>query len=175
MDNHIHLSGQISSLEQFSAFFRVVNSMFAKVINKQKNRCGQVVRDRFKSPALQTEKDLIHEMIYHDLNEVRAGKSTHPNENEMSSFAHYAYGKADSLLTDPEIYVQLGRNPQERQESYRDMVEEILETAPRKKEGRYTQELFIGDPHWVAERYENLKKAKGILRNPTSSHSSSSP
>ena len=45
----------------------------SKEINKQANRCGQVCRDRFKSPALQSEQDLVKEMIYHDLNEVRAG------------------------------------------------------------------------------------------------------
>jgi len=160
MDNHIHLSGKLESLDQFSAFFRVVNSIFAKEINKQKGRCGQVIRDRFKSPCLQTETDLIREMIYHDLNEVRAGKSKHPQKNELSSYAHYAYGVHDPLLTEPEIYLRLGDSPPERQIAYRGMVEEILLAAPQKKDRRYTQNLYIGDPQWVLERYQRLKDCR---------------
>jgi len=160
MDNHIHLSGRLKSLDQLSSFFRVVNSMFAKEINQRMGRFGQVVRDRFKSPCLETERDLIQEMIYHDLNEVRAGKTIHPQDNEFSSYSHYAYGKTDPLLSDPEIYLQLGRTSAERQEAYRGMVEEILRTAPRKKNGKYTKQHFIGDPHWVTEKYEGLKKIR---------------
>jgi len=164
MDNHIHLSGKLKSLDQFSAFFRIVNSIFAKEVNKRMGRCGQVVRDRFKSPCLQSERDLIQEMIYHDLNEVRAGKAFHPQSNEMSSYAHYAFGKTDPLLTNPEVYLRLGNTPEERQKAYRGMVDEILRVAPRKKDGKYTQQLYIGDPHWVIQRYENLRKAEGEMR-----------
>jgi len=176
MDNHIHLSGKLKSLEQLSGFFRVVNSTFAKAINQRMGRFGQVIRDRFKSPCLETEKDLIQEMIYHDLNEVRAGKVFHPQNNEFSSYAHYAYGKPDPLLTDPEIYLQLGKTQEERQMAYRGMVEEILRTAPRKKEGRYTEAYFIRDPLWVVKKYEDLKRFRceqrwfnrQAISNPTS-------
>lgn len=170
MDNHIHLSGRLSDLKQFSAFFRIVNSMFAKMVNIRKKRCGQVVRDRFKSPCLQREQDLIQEMIYHDLNEVRAGKSAHPKENQFSSYAHYAQGKADALLTDPDYYLKLGKTDQERQSAYRAMVMEILRSAPRKRDNRYTQDLFIGDPYWVLEKYREFKSIWSELRK-ASSHS----
>ncbi|MBF0492160.1 MAG: transposase [Deltaproteobacteria bacterium] len=158
MDNHIHLSGKLTDLKSFSAFFRIVNSMFAKEINKQFTRCGQVVRDRFKSPALQTEQDLVKAMIYHDLNEVRAGKVKHPKKNSLSSYAHYAYGREDSLISDPEVYQQMGSSPQERQIVYQGMVEEILSAAPRKKEGSYRNALYIGDPEWVAKQYEKIRE-----------------
>jgi putative transposase len=174
MDNHIHLSGKLKSLDQLSAFFRVVNSMFAKEINKRIGRFGQVIRDRFKSPCLETERDLIQEMIYHDLNEVRAGKTLHPDNNEFSSYAHYAHGKPDALLTHPEIYVQLGNTPEERQMAYRGMVDEILRTAPRKRDGKYTGHLFIGDPCWVSKKYEILKKLRREQRW-TKQHSASPP
>ena len=52
MDNHPHLTGHLESKEQFSAFFRVVNSQFARIVNKQLNRRGQVVMERFKSPLI---------------------------------------------------------------------------------------------------------------------------
>jgi putative transposase len=165
MDNHIHLSGKLNGLDQLSQFFRVVNSMFAKAINQRMRRFGQVIRDRFKSPRLETEQDLVREMIYHDLNEVRAGKTLHPRTNEFSSYLHYAEGKPDPLLSDPQVYLQLGKTPEERQVAYRGMVEEILLTAPRKRDGRYTQSLFIGDPEWVAKKYDALKKYRLEIRS----------
>lgn len=164
MDNHLHLSGQAPSLDKFSKFFQVVHSVLAKEINKRKKRCGQVIRDRFKSPQLQNEDELCQEMIYHDLNEVRCGKVNDPKHNELSSYAHYAYGKIDPLITDPPFYLTLGRTPRERQAAYRALVYEVLVAAPRKKNGQYTQALFIGDPLWVEEKYKKLKQIRNELK-----------
>ncbi len=155
MDNHIHLSGVAPNLELFSAFFRVVHSVFAKKVNQRLNRCGQVIRDRFRSPCLQNETALIREMIYHDLNEVRAGKAKHPKENEFSSYRHYALGISDPLITDPQFYIELGTSPKERQLAYQSMVLQTLVDAPRKIRGRYL--FFVGDPLWVKQRYDELK------------------
>jgi len=102
-------------------------------------------------------------MIYHDLNEVRCGKSNDPTQNVLSSYAYYAEGKKDPLLTPPPIYLELGTCPQERQKAYRAMVLDVLVRAPRKKNGQYTTQLFIGDPQWVKEKYEELKKLRKDL------------
>lgn len=167
MDNHLHLSGQAPRLDKFSKFFQVVHSSLAKEINKRRNRCGQVIRDRFKSPLLQDEDALSEEMIYHDLNEVRCGKVNDPRHNEFSSYTHYAYGKKDPLLTDPPFYLTLGQSPKQRQASYQALVLEIMVAAPRKKDGKYTQKLFIGDPLWVEKKYEELKEIRRKLREGT--------
>jgi len=164
MDNHLHLSGKTPSLDKFSGFFQVVHSSFAKIVNKRLGRCGQVIRDRFKSPLLQDETALFKGMIYHDLNEVRCGKVDDPEDNEMSSYAYYAHGQHDPLITPPPFYTNLGKNPGERQKAYRAMVLEILVQAPRKKNGQYTQSLFVGDPLWVEQKQKELKKLRSKLR-----------
>lgn len=164
LDNHFHVSGQAPDLIKFSKFFQRVHSILAREINKRNKRCGQVIRDRFKSPLIQNEDALGRLMIYHDLNEVRCGKTNDPLNNELSSYAHYAYGKKDPLITDPPFYIALGKNPKRRQEAYRAMVLEILVAAPRKKDGRYTQKLFIGDPFWVEEKYKDLKTLRRRIR-----------
>ncbi len=160
LDNHVHFSGQIHTLEEFSSFFRLVNSIFAKEINRRLKRCGQVIRDRFHSPQIQDETGLFPTMVYHDLNEVRCGKANDPRNNEFSSYLHYSYGKEDALITEPDFYKRLGKTPEERQVAYRERVLEILVTAPRKKNGMYTQKLFIGDPIWVEKKYQELKKLR---------------
>jgi putative transposase len=164
MDNHFHVSGQAPNLKKFSRFFQRVHSILAREVNKRRKRCGQVIRDRFKSPLIQDEDVLCRQMIYHDLNEVRCGKTNDPENNELSSYAHYAYGKKDPLITDPPFYLTLGKTAKQRQEAYRALVLEILVAAPRKKNGQYTQSLFIGDPNWVEEKYKELKEIRRRIR-----------
>jgi len=175
MDNHLHLSGQAPDLTKFSKFFQIVNSALAREINRRNKRCGQVIRDRFKSPLIQDENALAQLMFYHDLNEVRCGKAMDPNDNEYSSYAHYAYGKRDPLITQPDFYLSLGKTPSKRQEAYRALVLEILINAPRKKDGRYTQRLYIGDPLWVERKYEELKELRRSLREESKSHGTDPP
>lgn len=164
MDNHFHVSGQAPDINRFSRFFQVVHSKLAKEINKRNSRSGQVIKDRFKSPLIQNEDALCRQMIYHDLNEVRCGKTNDPRHNELSSYAHYAYGKKDPLITDPDFYLTLGKTPKQRQAAYRALVLEILIAAPRKKNGQYTKALFIGDPLWVEEKSKELKELRRRIR-----------
>jgi putative transposase len=133
MSNHPHLTGTMSSKEKFSAFFRLVNSQFARGVNQIKKRRGQVVMDRFKSPRIQTDRDHLQVIIYGDLNPSRAGMVDHPKEYRWSSYLYYACGKEDPLIDPPPCYLQLGNNPTQRQEEYRLLVTHILQKEGLKK------------------------------------------
>jgi len=156
MDNHIHLSGRLNELGCFSDFFRVVNACFARGYNQKVQRRGQVVMDRFKSPRIQTDRDLLQVMVYIDLNPKRASKVTHPRRNEYSSFAYYAYGTEDPLITTAPSYLEMGISPQRRQKAYQALVNEILRNDWRQKKP-YSSSLFIGDPVWVTWQTRQIK------------------
>jgi len=155
MDNHPHLTGHLQSKESFSAFFRLVNSQFARIVNKHLNRRGQVVMDRFKSPLIESDKYMLTAMAYIDLNQHRAKKIAHPRKNDWSSYKYYAHGKADPLLTPSPSYLALGRNPLERQQEYRAIVEAIIK---HRKTLNISHTYFIGDPSWVLKKYRELCK-----------------
>lgn len=157
MDNHPHLTGRMASRELFSDFFRVVNSCFARFYNREVSRRGQVVMDRFKSPQIQTDANLLKVMLYVDLNPKRAGKVSHPHENEFSSYAYYSHGKEDPLITPAPSYLELGLNPARRQEAYRQLVEEILKNDWREKRP-YSSCPFIGNPDWVHRKTFELRE-----------------
>ncbi len=159
MDNHIHLSGRMEELETFSDFFRVVNACFAKAYNKQVQRRGQVVMDRFKSPSIQTDRDLLKVMLYIDLNPKRAYKVKHPRHNEYSSFGYYAYGTADPLITPAPSYLTLSSTPQRRQAAYLAMIQEILKNDWKEKKP-YSSTCFIGNPNWVNWKTRELKEIR---------------
>ena len=158
MDNHIHLSGKIlSTKEEFSTLFKVINSQVAKAINKQLKRKGQVVMDRFKSPCIQTDRALLAVMTYQDLNSYRAQMVTHPKDYKWSSYHYYAHGKKDPLLTPAPSFLGLGNNDEERQRSYRNLVDAILKNEGFRKRN-YSKTCFIGDPDWVLRRSLELKE-----------------
>ena len=157
MDNHVHLTGTLTDRYKFSDFFRTVNSLFARAYNLRKKRRGQVVMDRFKSPSIQTEADLMRVMIYIDLNQKRAAKVVHPKDNRFSSYNHYAFGTPDRLVTLAPAYLKLGSTDNERQNKYSQMVEEVMQSDWREKKP-YSSHLFIGDPTWVTAKLTLLKE-----------------
>ena len=157
MSNHPHLTGACESKTLFSDFFRVVNACFARKYNKQMERRGQVVMDRFKSPRIETDADLLKVMMYVDLNPKRAGMVPHPKAYRWSSFRYYAYGESDPLITPAPTYLGLGNTSSERQRSYLGMVEEILRNDWNRKEP-YSSVPFIGNPAWVKRKCEELRR-----------------
>ena len=164
MSSHPHLTGRCEDRKLFSDFFRVVNACFARSYNKQVGRKGQVVMDRFKSPSIQTDADLLKVMHYIDLNPKRAHMVIHPNEYKWTSFQYYAYGKKDPLLTPAPSYLELGSSPAGRQQVYLAMVEELLQNDWKDKRP-YSSVAFIGNPEWVREKSRVLKEIRQKKRN----------
>ena len=152
MENHPHLTGTLSTLEEFSAFFRVVNNLFARKYNQRKQRRGQVVMDRFKSPRIQDDVYMLRAMAYGDLNGVRCGRDKLPEEAKWSSYAYYAYGKEDPLITPAVSYLALGETAEKRRRAYRGMVQELI----KQDKINISNTCFIGDPDWVKKQYEGL-------------------
>ncbi len=155
MSNHPHMTGKCQDKKLFSDFFRVVNSMFAKSYNKIVGRRGQVVMDRFKSPRIESDVDLLKVMQYIDLNPKRASMVAHPKDFKWSSYRFYAYGEVDELLTPAPSYLALAKTSQERQTIYRDLVAEILKNDWHEKRN-YSSIRFIGNPDWVINQTKQL-------------------
>lgn len=122
-------------------------------------RKGQVVMDRFKSPVIQTDADLLKVMFYIDLNPKRAHMVMHPKDYRWSSYRYYAFGEPDPLIDPAPSYLQLGLSPEERQSEYRHMVENILRDDWKEKRP-YSSIPHIGNPEWVKQKTDQLKEAR---------------
>jgi len=145
MSNHPHMTGCCENARLLSDFFRVVNSVFAKAYNRENKRRGQVVMDRFKSPIIETDTDLINVMLYNDMNPVRARMVKHPKQHHWSSHKFYASGKFPSWITPAPAYLKLGKTAYQRAKAYRKLTEEILKKPWEKKKGK-DDEGFIFVP-----------------------------
>ncbi|MBI4238444.1 MAG: transposase [Deltaproteobacteria bacterium] len=158
MSNHPHFTASLQgSKENFSAFLRIVNSQFARFINRRLQRRGQVCMDRFKSPVIQDDATHLHVMTYGNLNPVRAGITDHPRHYRWTSYHYYADGRADPLITPAPAYLALGPTSHVRQFVYRQMIDEILAHEAMIKRS-YSSCPFLGNPTWVLERHADLRR-----------------
>jgi len=160
MNNHIHAVGYLEKVDDLSSFMKTVNSCFSKAINKKLERCGQVIMDRFKSPLIHTDLDMLRVMRYIDLNPYRANIVKHPKENKFSSYRFYAFGEKDALIDVSPAYVLLGNSDKKRRKNYIKIIEELIQENEKVLKEDFSYVYFIGEPNWVIEKYNNIKNKK---------------
>lgn len=156
LSNHPHLTGCCENARLLSDFFRIVNSLFARAYNKKHSRRGQVVMDRFKSPVIETDTDLLNVMVYIDMNPVRAGMARHPKQFHWSSHAFYAHGRFPKWITPSPAYLKLGRTPKQRAQAYRRLIENSLKEPWKKRP--FSVIKFIGSKNWVMLKARQLRE-----------------
>ena len=141
----------------FSRFWQIVNQALAGYYNDKHNRCGQVVRERLKSPAIEPGgRHMLTVMRYGDLNPVRAKLVESAKEWKYSSYMHYAYGKQDPLIDDAPDYLALGDGPAVRRNAYRNLfgAQPLDPMLERRKD--MVASPFIGTPQWIVDRMRAL-------------------
>ena len=93
MDNHVHILIKEDSIERVSHFMHKINTIYAMYFNKKYNRIGYVFRDRYKSQAIYSEKQLYTCINYIHNNPVKAGICKIASEYEYSSYNEYIENK----------------------------------------------------------------------------------
>lgn len=109
-------------LFDISEFMRSLNRAFTNWYNARTNSRGPFWADRFKSVILKTSLAIRECMLYIDLNPVRAGLVTHPEDFEGSSCHLRLIGKDKWLVAINEIMGQ--NNKQDSLRYYRQLLYE---------------------------------------------------
>ncbi|MEW6360014.1 MAG: transposase [Planctomycetota bacterium] len=174
MPNHVHLLIETSTEGSISKIMHCINTAYAMYFNNKYDHVGHVWQGRFHSAVVDSENYLLEVMRYVDLNPVRAEMSSRPDQYEWSSHRHYGCGKPDDLVTEHELYENLGKQDRKRQRVYREFVEDGI---GRPSPG-YAYSIFIGGDDFVGRmeraygreiwpRYRRLLKRLNDLRNAT--------
>jgi putative transposase len=158
MSTHPHVMCRADGgLQAFSAFWKVVNQMFARWSNEHRGTCGQVVRDRMRSPQIQGGVHQLTVMRYGDLNPVRAGLARRPKEWRWSSYRYYAYGEADPLIDPAPEYLALGRTGPERRRAYQHLFATKLAEPLMESREDLVVSAFVGSQAWRSRREARLR------------------
>ncbi len=178
-----------------SELMREIKQTFSRYYNKRHSRRGYFWGERFKSVLVQDGPALLQCLAYIDLNPVRAGIVSRPEDYRWSSIGYHLQSdnRNDMLSLDFGMTDYGSLNPQERLRQYRQflyengvleknnaasMPSDIIEQARR---GDYTYTLsdrlrlrtrwftesgIIGSKAFVAEVLNRLPNTSGRERKP---------
>ena len=124
MGNHVHLLVKVSQESNLSLFMKRINLKYVYYYRKKYTYCGHLWQDRFQSKIINDEPYLIQCGKYIELNPVRAGIVSTPEDYIFSSYNYYGFGQKDSLVTPSPLYEDLSNEEEKRQNIYRNLVNE---------------------------------------------------
>lgn len=126
MTNHVHLLISSEDISSPSILMKALGQRFAQYINRRYGRTGTLWEGRFRSCLVEGEPYLLTCQRYIELNPVRAGMVTRPDEYQWSSYRANAQGCRNPLVTPHELYRRLGAEPGERQAVYRQLFHDEI-------------------------------------------------
>ena len=122
MSNHFHVLATPEAANSLPLMMQAVGRSYVRLFNARQNRSGTLWEGRYRSTVIQTERYLLTCMAYIDLNPVRAGLVSEPQQYPWSSHGHYAGLRVDRLITPHAMYWELGNTPFAREAAYSEMV-----------------------------------------------------
>ncbi len=159
MDNHFHLLVTPRTKDGLPRMMQAVGRRYVRYFNDTHGRTGTLWEGRYKSALVQSERYLLACMVYMDLNPVRAGMVSRPQEHAWSSHAHYIGLRNDPLVTPHALIWELGNTPFARESRYRECVQAGVSELQRKALAQsVTSGWVLGDADFVARLQGGMQR-----------------
>jgi putative transposase len=158
MTNHLHLLLTPSDSTGISRLMQHIARHYVLYVNKHYRRTGTLWEGRHKASLVHAEQYLLTCMRYIELNPVAAGMVAAPQQYPWSSYRANAWGQADCLLSEHQVYVRLGASAPQRQVAYRELFRAQLSDADRDEIGEC---LAFNHPLGNARFHQQVEAALG--------------
>lgn len=142
MTNHVHLLVSAEQAQAPGALMKALGQRYVQHVNRKYERSGTLWEGRYRSCPTQEETYLLVCHRYIELNPVRAKMVEHPADYRWSSYRANAFGKEDPVIRPHPLYDALGQDATGRQEAYRELFRDGLETATADRIRRATNGNF---------------------------------
>jgi len=130
MTNHVHLLFTVKADDTLSRFMHRTANVFANRFNKRRERKGHLWEGRFASTIVEPSSFLLRCMAYIDLNPVRAGIVSQPNEYPWSGHRHIRQEDKSFIKLHP-CYLNLAQTSKDRYKKYVAIISEELQRLPK--------------------------------------------
>jgi putative transposase len=127
MTNHAHVVLTPIAAGSIGRMMRYAGSQYVQYFNRRYARTGTLFEGRYRMSVIDTDDYWFTCMKYIELNPVRAGVVTGPDQYCWSSHAANALGVPDRLLTPHPLYLALGTTPEQRQARWRSLCANELD------------------------------------------------
>ena len=122
MTNHVHLLASAAEAGAVSSVIQAMGRRYVSYFNYLHERTGTLWEGRFRACLVETERYFLACQRYIELNPVRSAITADADGFEWSSHRHYAWGKADDLVTPHPVYLGLAPDEALRRATYRAFV-----------------------------------------------------
>jgi len=148
MPNHVHLLMTPQNVDSLAKTMQSLGRRYAQYFNQRHHRSGTIWEGRYRSSLIDPDYFLRCQR-YIELNPVRAGFESSPQDSTWTSFASHIGGNAEPWLVDHQHFWSLGNTPFERQMAWSVFVKD---GAPHWEDRQITEALVRSKP-WVSDIY----------------------
>jgi putative transposase len=159
MSNHVHLLMTSRLPGGVSATMQQLGSSYARHINRRYERTGSLWEGRFRSSPVDTDFYCLACYRYIELNPVRAGIVTRPDDYAWSSYRENTGRRALAIVEQHPSFVAMGRSEELRILAYRALVAEALSTEAI---GQIRMGTVSGRPVGSPKFVESLEQRSGL-------------
>ena len=152
LSNHFHIAIEALSVADLSRYIGKSCELYSRYWRKKHGGSGTLWQGRFKSCLVQKEGYLTRLGRYIERNPVRAGLCERPWDTPWCSARCYVDAHDDDLVRvhDHSMYMEMGRDDQERSIRYRDYLLTDRERADDEELFRAHRPV-IGDENFLAQ------------------------
>lgn len=126
MPNHLHLLATPADETGLARMMQWVGRHYVPYFNKKYRRFGTLFQGRYRATLIDSELYFMLCSRYIELNPVRSGICSRPEDFRWSSYAHHAGIAPDPLVTDHALYWSLANTPFGREAAYRALAEQAI-------------------------------------------------
>jgi putative transposase len=129
LDNHVHLlATPRETAEALSTMMQSLGRRYVAGFNKRHGRTGTLWEGRFRAALVDPEDSLLACMRYIDSHPQRSGLCSDAADYRWSSCGHHLGRRRDPLIVDHACFWALGNTPFEREDAFRNFMEEGVST-----------------------------------------------
>lgn len=165
--NHIHLLVKDTGESVIPRSMQLIAGRTGQEYNNRKGRKGAYWEDRYHATAIAADSHLFQCLTYIDLNMVRAGVVSHPEQ-----WVHGGYREIQSpplryrIINLPTLMALCGSSALSAlQQQLREWVAEGLQGAPSGKEEKWSTCIAIGSDRFIEEVRSSLDVKTSHTRN----------
>ncbi len=156
--NHVHLLVQDRGRDEIPASLQLVASRTAWEYNQRKSRRGAFWEDRYHATCVDSDAYLARCMVYIDLNMVRAGPVSHPEQWEVCGYREIQDGPQRYRIIDtPALCHLLGAaDTAALRVRLKDLVEAELAAGRLARDDCWTKSPVVGSRDFVCRYLDRL-------------------
>ena len=165
MTNHVHLLVTPYAAGVVSRMMQALGRRCVRYINDSINRTGTLWEGRYKSGLVDSERYVMACYRYIELNPVRAGMVSSPEDYPWSSYRCNGLAQHDALMSPHAVYDQIAGDAAERYELYQELVSQSLSDEDLAAICQYVQrQRALGSSKFQAQIEQQLQRRAGLGR-----------